>query len=176
MYGLPSSVQRLYCETARFQPVAPYSGISATLHVNLANALQEWTGTFFRDETLRNLGQTIQLGHYPGDTCTSPQRCPRPFSVVHNNGVHQIDVLFCGCNLATVHGDRVQQLMRWRLFPATKIDPQTGSTFSLLESARVLSVQSKLSLYDFYKSVESLTSATGVSGTKVSSSVPARDC
>ena len=51
--------------------------------------------------------------------------------------------------------------MRRRLFPATTTNPQTGATFGLLDSARVLSVQSKLSLYDFYISLETLTDATG---------------
>ena len=65
------------------------------------------------------------------------------------------------------HGDRVQQLLQRRLFPATTTDPQTASTFALLESAHVLSVQSKLSLYDLYMSLEILTDATRVSDVKV---------
>ena len=132
-----------------------------------ANASQEWTGTFFRKSTLRALGHKVQLGHQPGDTCTSPQRSTRPFTVLHTNGIHQIDIWFCGCDLAALHGDRVQQLLWRRLFPATSTDPQTGSTFALLEYAHVLSVQSKLSLYDFYLSIEIITDATRVSGVKV---------
>lgn len=108
----------------------------------------------------------MQLGHYPGDACTSPQKSTRPFTVIHTNGIHQIDLWFCGCNLAARHGDRVQQLLRRRLFPATTTDPQTGSTFALLESAHVLSVQSKLSLYDFHISIETLTDAARVSNVK----------
>ena len=46
-------------------------------------------------------------------------------------------------------------------------DPQTGSTFSLLKLAHILSVQSKLSLYNYYISIETLTDATCVSGVKV---------
>ena len=133
----------------------------------LLTYLQEWTGSFFRKESLRNLGLKIQLGHYPGDTCTSPQRSTRPFTVIHSNGIHQVDVLFCGCNLAARHGDRVQQLLRRRLFPSTTTDPQSASTFAVLEYAHILSVQSKLSLYDYYESVEILTDATRVSGIKV---------
>ena len=129
--------------------------------------LQEWTGTFFRKSSLRNIGHKLQLGHPPGDTCTSPQRSTRPFTVIHTNGIHLVDVWFCGCNLATQYGDRVEQLMLRRLFPATTTDPQTASTFALLESAHVLSVQSKLSLYDFYISIETLTDATHISGVKV---------
>ena len=129
--------------------------------------LQEWTGTFFRKFSLRDAGQRVQLGHLPGDKCTSPQRSTRPFTVIHTNGIHLVDVWFCGCNLAAHHGDRVQQLLQRRLFPATTTDPQTGSTFALLELAHVLSVQSKLSLYDFYISIETLTDAAHVSGVKV---------
>jgi hypothetical protein len=59
--------------------------------------------------------------------------------------------------------------MRRRLFPATTTDPQTAATFALLESAQILSVQSKLSLYDYYLSIEALTDATNTSGLKVCS-------
>jgi len=129
--------------------------------------LQEWTGTFFRKSSLRNIGHRVQLGHQPGEICTSPQRSTRPFTVIHTNGIHLLDVWFCGCDLAVHHGDRVQQLLRRRLFPATTTDPQSGSTFDLLESAQVLSVQSKMSLYDFYIYIEILTDATRTSGVKV---------
>ena len=129
--------------------------------------LQEWTGAFFRKSSLRSVGQKVQLGHEPGDACTSPQRSTRPFTVIHINGIHLVDVWFCGCDLAGNHGDRVEQLLRRRLFPATTTDPQTASTFALLEYAHVLSVQSKLSLYDLYISIEILTDAARVSGIKV---------
>jgi len=109
----------------------------------------------------------IQLGHTHGDPCTSPQRSTRPFTVIHTNGIHLVDIWFCGCNFAARYGNRVQQLLRYRLLPATTTDPQTGSTFALLESAHILSVQSKLSLYDLYLSLEILTDATRVSDVKV---------
>lgn len=128
---------------------------------------QEWTGTFFKTASLRDAGQSVQLGHLPGDACSSPQRSSRPFTVTHTNGIHQIDILFCGCNMTMHHGDRVQQLVRRRLFPSMVTDPQTASTFAFLESAQVLSVQSKLSLYDLYISIETLTDATRVSDIKV---------
>ena len=65
------------------------------------------------------------------------------------------------------HSNRTQQLLRRRLFPATTTDPQTTSTFTLLESAHILSVQSKLSLYDLYISLKTLTDATHVPDVKV---------
>ena len=126
---------------------------------------QEWTGSFFKENTLRKLGQSIQLGHCPWDVCTNPST--RPFTVVHTNGIHLVDVQFCACDQAGNHGSHVQQLLRRRLFPATSTDPQTATTFALLESAHILSVQSKLSLYDYYISIEALTDATRTSGVKV---------
>ena len=142
--------------------VRRYFGIRTPL-----TCLQEWTGAFFQKESLQNLSLKVQLGHYPGDMCTSPQRSTRPFTVMHTNGIHQVNIWFCGCNLAVNHGDRVEQLLRRRLFPATTTDPQTGLTFGLLESAHILSVQLKLSIYDFYISLETLTDATHVSDVKV---------
>jgi hypothetical protein len=83
------------------------------------------------------------------------------FTVVHTNGIHAVDLAFCGCNEMSEHGTQAQQLLRRRLFPATSTDPQTACTFALLKSAQLLSLQSKLSLYDYYISIEQLTDATG---------------
>lgn len=160
-------MHELHHQAACLSSTPPDSGASVSWCFDTTNTLQEWTGAFFGKTTLRNLGQKVQLGHQPGDTCTSPQRSTRLFTILHTNGVHQVDVSFCGCNLAAVHGDRVQQLLWRRLFPATSTDPQSGSTFALLEHAHVLSVQSKLSLYDYYMSLEILTDATGASTVKV---------
>ena len=79
-----------------------------------------------------------------------------------------MELAFCGCTEAVHHGTRVQQLMRRRLFPATTLDPQTACTFSLLRSAQLLSLQSKLSLYDYYSCIEMLTDATGAINVNVS--------
>jgi hypothetical protein len=172
--GLPRrthTVQQLHRSSTLVQSIPPDSGTSngpsLFLDAFSLTYLQIWTGAFFRKCDLRSAGQHVQLGHPPGKTCTSPQRSTRPFSVIHTNGIHLVDILFCGCDLAAHHGDRVQQLLRRRIFPATTTDPQTGSTFALLGLAQVLSVQSKLSLYDFYISIDTLTDATRVSDVKV---------
>ena len=87
--------------------------------------------------------------------------------MIHINGIHLVDIWFCSCDLARDHRDRVEQLLQRRLFPATTTDPQTALTFTLLKYAHVLSVQSKLSLYDLYISIEILTDVVRVSGIKV---------
>lgn len=62
----------------------------------------------------------------------------------------------------------MEQLLRRRLFPATTLDPQTACTFEILKSAQLLSLQSKLSLYDYYITKEQLTDATGTADVNVS--------
>jgi len=46
-------------------------------------------------------------------------------------------------------------------------DPQTACTFSLLKSAQLLSLQSKLSLYDYYICIEQLMDSTGMANVNV---------
>ena len=125
-----------------------------------------WTGTHFQKSSLQEIGQKIQLGHNHGIHVQALNKAP-VFSVIHKNGIHLVDISFCGCDHAAQYGDRVQQLLRYRLLPATTTDPQTASTFALLKSVHVLSIQSKLSLYDFYQSNEILTDATHISDVKV---------
>ena len=57
--------------------------------------------------------------------------------------------------------------MQRQLFPATMMNLQNVATFAFLEYAQILSVQSKLSLYDYYISIKILTNATHTSGVKV---------
>ena len=135
-----------------------------SIHVLLTHS-QEWTGTFFKKSSLRKAGLSVQLGHHTGDVCTNPNTCA--FTVIHRTGIHMVDMQFCGCSQASQHGNHVQQLMRHQLFPATTMNPQTAATFAFLEYAQILSVQSKLSLYDYYISIKILTDATYTSAVKV---------
>lgn len=128
---------------------------------------KKWNDTHFERSSLRETGYVLQLGHHPSDWCTNPQRSPKTFTVVHTNGVHLVDLAFCGCDKAGDHGTRVQQLLRRRLFPATSTDPQTACTIPFLKSAQLLSLQSKLSLYDYYLCIEQLTDATGTADANV---------
>lgn len=137
------------------------------MHFLLSHVFQEWTGSFFKNSSLREVGHVVQLGHNPRDPCTNPERSSRAFTVLHVNGVHVINLVFCCCTRIGEHGSRVQQLLRRRLLPATTQDPNTACTFQLLSAAHVLSVQSKLSLYDYYLSIEQLTDATSTSNPKV---------
>ncbi|EEB98159.1 hypothetical protein MPER_02382, partial [Moniliophthora perniciosa FA553] len=50
-----------------------------------------------RPRTLRELGYRIQLGHPPGEECDSPVSGHKDFVVLAWNGIHVVDLDFCGC-------------------------------------------------------------------------------
>ncbi|KAF7797641.1 hypothetical protein EIP86_008841 [Pleurotus ostreatoroseus] len=125
-------------------------------------ATLSWNGRFFKKIDLKDIGLVVQLGHAPGEKCPAPSPAPRDFLVIHTNGFHPINVLYCQCDRVHIAGTRVQQLLRSELFPATMQDPHTCCTFRVLETFHILTLQSKINQYDYYKSLEKLTDNTGL--------------
>lgn len=82
--------------------------------------------------------------------------------VLHTNGLHPVTIHYCGCEQLTVAGTRLQQLLRYELFPATIGEPTTCATFRMLDQFHILTLQGKLTGYDYYLSLEYLTSNTGL--------------
>lgn len=73
---------------------------------------------------------------------------------------------FCRCGTPELH--RRRQLLRAEIFPATVLDPQTGATFEAMQLFHTLSLQGKLTGYDFINGLELLTDNTGMERTPVS--------
>lgn len=82
--------------------------------------------------------------------------------MLHTNGFHPVTVLFCQCDQVARAGDRVQQLLRSQLYPATLTDPSTFLTLRVLEQFHVLTLQSKITAYDFYMTLQHMTDVTGL--------------
>ncbi|KAJ3552075.1 hypothetical protein NM688_g4347 [Phlebia brevispora] len=82
--------------------------------------------------------------------------------VIDVNGFHPINALFCQCDKIHVSGTRTQQLLRSELFGATTLDPRTCCTLRVLEHYHIMTLQSKVNQYDYYKSLEKLTDNTGL--------------
>lgn len=116
------------------------------------------------------LGLRVQLGHGPGQRCINPTRT-ESFTVVDSGGIHEIGLDFCGCETAQT---RVKQLLRARLFPATVRDPRTAATFGVLEQFHLLSLESKVSAYEFYHALKRRSDNTGLCEPKVCSSESTR--
>jgi hypothetical protein len=111
------------------------------------------------------LGLRVQIGHRPGELCQFFKKAHKDFVVVHTNGIHFVDVYFCGCSKAP---EPRRQLLREGWWPATVIDPQTAVTFSVLGTFHPLSLQGKVSAYDFYRSLENATHGFGLQKPPVS--------
>lgn len=116
----------------------------------------------FENTTLRDLGLTIQLGHRDdGSQCACPIPARTDFTVIDLNGRHEVSIAFCGCDRAGEAGSIVQQLLRFDLYPATITDPNTVFTFSVIDHYHYQSLQGKISMYDYYTSLERMTDNTG---------------
>ncbi|KAA1479955.1 hypothetical protein DENSPDRAFT_789726 [Dentipellis sp. KUC8613] len=120
--------------------------------------VQRWNGEFYERETLRGLGLAVQLGHGPGGKCGLPQASHKDFVVIHVNGIHLVNVNFCGCKRL----DRHIQLLRFSWWPATPLQPQSAATFDVLKHFHLVTLQGKLNATDFYRALELHTDNTGL--------------
>ena len=77
-------------------------------------------------------------------------------TVMHVNGLHSVNVQFCGCGADATGNSRYVQLLRIRWYPATQIQPATAFTMDVLDLFHKLTVQGKLSAHDFYQGVTRL--------------------
>ncbi len=110
---------------------------------------QRWTGQCFEASSLVDAGLRIQLGHCDGSSCASPIPARQDFCAIDVNGRHNLALSFCGCDQAAQAGDFVQQLLRFDLYPATNVEPNTAFTFQLLEHYHIQSLQGKISMFDY---------------------------
>jgi hypothetical protein len=81
--------------------------------------------------------------------------------VLHDNGIHTVNIDFCGCDSA-MRADPYIQLLRAGWYLATDKRPQTAATFSVLDTFHLHTLQAKTTAYDFYAVLERLTDATGL--------------
>ena len=119
--------------------------------------MQEWNSHYFQHTTLQALGMELQLGHPIGEECLSPAYGPRACVVLHTNGLHPVTIKYCQCNQLSRAGDRTEQLLRTELYPATLTSPTTFCTIRMLEHFHLQTLQSKITAYDYYKSLEKLS-------------------
>ncbi|KAE9384818.1 hypothetical protein BT96DRAFT_841681, partial [Gymnopus androsaceus JB14] len=127
--------------------------------------VEKWNGIFFERIPLKAIGVIIQLGHNAGSNCANPRWC-EDFTVIHTNGIHSVRLGYCDCSNSLLAGEWRQQLMRRRWFPATHLDPRTAATYQVLKTFHVMTLQGKVTTYDFYAGLEKLTDNTGVGSMK----------
>lgn len=84
--------------------------------------------------------------------------------MIDSHGIHEVGLDYCGCG---GHGSMVQQLLRYRLFPATVQNPSTAATFRVLNHFQLLSFESKCSSYEYIQALVRESDNIGLSKTKV---------
>ena len=124
---------------------------------------QRWTGEYFDDTTLQQLGLKIQLGH-EGEPCPFPCADTVAFTVVDTSGIHTVNVSFCDC-VGAPH--RCVQLLRISWMPASIDHPKSAFTFDVLDTFHLLTLQGKTSAYDYYYSLAHKSDNTGLQNLKV---------
>lgn len=143
-------------------PSCPGELHNSIARCDVTHLLQRWTGHYFWPSSLEELGLTVHLNH-PAKVCSSP-RSSQSLTVIDVNGIHQVNVSFCGCHLAVPD---VEQLLRYGWYPGTTIAPQTAVTMSCLSFFHVLTLQSKVTAYDYYHTLSRTTDNAGIRKTKV---------
>lgn len=113
---------------------------------------------------MQKLGLRLALGPHSGKPCTNPQAGREDFTILHDNGIHLVNIDFCGCERRVAHRT---QLLRAEIFPSTYRFPWTGATLRVLETFEKLATTGKLSPYEHYNSLLRMTDNTGVSIPKV---------
>lgn len=120
---------------------------------------QRWNGLHFERTLLKTLGLRIQLGHDSGQSCPNPLvSFNDDFTIIDSDGIHKVGIDYCGCSQSL---PKTVQLLRSRLFPSTVVDPKTAATFRVLETFQMLSFTSKVSAYEYYRSLIRRTDNTG---------------
>ncbi|KAE9395621.1 hypothetical protein BT96DRAFT_958466 [Gymnopus androsaceus JB14] len=86
-------------------------------------------------------------------SCPHPRRCHNQFRVLHTNGIHEVDLSFCGCERGANMPDHIQLLRKDIIL----------ATFRYLELLHHLMLATKASTYDFYRGLCKVTNASGLS-------------
>ncbi|KAF8205189.1 hypothetical protein K438DRAFT_1543320, partial [Mycena galopus ATCC 62051] len=128
---------------------------------NPLHRVERWTGKFFVNSSLKDLGLRVQLGHPPHECCAEPLEAHTSFVVLHTNGIHEVAVYTCDCEHRTTAGPPEMQMLRAGWFPATDDRPRTCATVACLDFFMLTTLQAKTTAYDFYKVLERLTDHTG---------------
>lgn len=126
---------------------------------NPYHRIEMWSKTHFVKRSLYDLGFVHYLGHF-GDKCKFA-RAPVKTTVVHVNGVQNCLVSYCGCSATTTDDDecsyRPVQLLKSGLYPASFKRTQTAFTIQVLKTFHHLTLQAKLTAFDYYKVIRRLT-------------------
>ncbi|KAF9494569.1 hypothetical protein BDN71DRAFT_1431646 [Pleurotus eryngii] len=92
--------------------------------------------------------------------CTLPGILRKSLYIIDTLGIHIVSVQFCHCRFL---GEDIQLLRYW-WYPASPTAPCTAFTLDLLNTFQLLTLQGKISAYDFYLLIEQKKDNAGIGG------------
>ncbi|KAJ7781731.1 hypothetical protein DFH07DRAFT_764758 [Mycena maculata] len=121
----------------------------SSFRAEIEQGQQAWTGRYWKNTTL------CELGHR-GFRCKDSEATVRTLVVVR----------FCGCSVSNT-ANNLAQLLRNGWYPGTKTDPDSCSTFEVLEMFRLLNVGGNVNAHDFISVLERKTDVLEASGIRM---------
>ncbi|KAJ7030837.1 hypothetical protein C8F04DRAFT_1186481 [Mycena alexandri] len=128
---------------------------------NPLHVIDAWTEGRFVRTSLKALGLRVQFGHPLEQHCDNPSPARQGFVVLHDNTIHEVAVDYCGCEQSAKAGPPDIQLLRGGWYPASEQRPQTCVTLVSLEHFHLQTLQAKTTMYDYYQTLQKLTSNDG---------------
>ncbi|KAF8995350.1 hypothetical protein BDZ89DRAFT_905700, partial [Hymenopellis radicata] len=110
--------------------------------------IEVWNNNYYESVTLRELGLSVTVGHAHGGGCPHQYTTTKEFTVLHTNGIHGVDVGFCGCYGADPEPRNLLLQAVW--YPSTPLSPEMGITFELLRQSHALNCNAKLPAWDLW--------------------------
>jgi len=114
--------------------------------------VQVWSDGFHQRTSLLELGHSFYIGHQH-TPCPSPNARFQKILIIDHSGAHHIKVQFCACKEDPKWIEHYCQLLRMKWYPASFNRPRTAFTFDILDTYHKITLQGKLNLYDFYKTL-----------------------
>lgn len=141
--------------------------------------IQKWNGRHFESTTLAALGFVLRLGHYgqpcPALTATEVTQKVSNLTIAHTTGLQEIQVQYCECvDSAEGYQMKPRPLQLWShdLWPATCERTRTVFSRHALRFFYHLSMQSKVSAYDYMGTLQRLTDNGFMADVKVGLFLP----
>ena len=127
-----------------------------------------WNGSFWEHRSLFALNENfvVSLAH-SGNPCPALLSSSN-LTVILMTGIQVVHVVYCGCGTLGPGAFPYIQLLHMRLFPASHKSPHTTVSFECLELFHMLTLQGKLTGFDFYTTLEHLMDNSGVDPPSVS--------
>ncbi|EMD31060.1 hypothetical protein CERSUDRAFT_60542 [Gelatoporia subvermispora B] len=123
--------------------------------------IQVWEDGFWDKSSLFDLGLELQLGH-SSDPCPLPSKTSTTLLAFDTSGIHKVCIRWCECSRSHGGAQLYTQLLRVQWYPASVDRPRTVFTFDALNTFHLLTLQGKLSLYDYYNGILKKANNTGL--------------